>query len=202
MDEELASKSKEDFERIVEGKKEQKTFYERRIAKKALQVLRYILRKGGAIDENTVETRFSPLEKKATHQLIASGWLKAEEGIWRSPSFHAMSFLLGIIGVFSILNLLSNVFHFQLLQFFKWIGNVMILLLLTPTLVLLAFGTFYSHWFKKIKLPEKTIKMLTSWSRLTGNHAKYYGAMEGENIEEIREGIYTRLHRKIKQMKK
>lgn len=188
----FSKKSMEDFKKTVGVPQEEQTPDERRITERALQVIRYVLRKGGSVNTNTIKTRFSSVERKATEQLIDAGWLEKEEGVWRSPSFQVLSFLLSILSVLSILSLASEIF--PVLIFLKILSTFLIFVVIVPILLLIfLFGTFYSHWFEYVTVPKHTSDLLVRWARTTGHSIQYYGSMEGEEEEQIRSRVFSRL---------
>lgn len=195
---EIPKDSIEDFRKTV-PKQEVKHFMERKIASAGLRILRFIARKGGAIEEKTFQTELTQVEREATKQLREFGWLKEEEGIWRSGSYSAaflfLGTIIGIVGVF----FLSNIFSIAILKVLSGGFAIFVVLFAIIALVILGCaGTFYSHRFKKIKLPKKTINLLVKWSKATGTPAKYYGAMEGEEEERIRGKVLERLQKRKK----
>lgn len=190
----FSKKSMEDFKKTVKVDQEEQALDERRISGRALQVLRYILRKGGGIDTNTIKARFSPIERKATQQLIDAGWLEKEEGIWRSPSFQVLSFLLGIFSVLIFFSLASEVLVFPVLIALKTLSTFLLFTVILPALFLIfMFGTFYSHWFEKVTMPKRSSDLLVRWARAMGRSIQYYGPMEGEEEERIRSRVLSRL---------
>lgn len=193
----FSEKVMEEFKRADELKRVQTENLERKIASKALQVLRYILRKHGSIDEKTLGTRFSTEERKATEQLIDLGWLEEEEGVWRSPSFQGFFLFSTILLITLVFSITSTAINSPIFITLRSASLLLLPMNLLALVLLLFMGGFYSHRFKVIKMPEKTLKLLLKWSKTTGNSLKYYGAMEGEETEKIRSKIFERLHNKL-----
>lgn len=192
-----SEKIMEDFKRVEQLEGEQTENIERRIASKALQVLRYILRKHGSIDEKTLGTRFSIEERKAAEQLIDLGWLEEEEGVWRSPSFQGLFLFSTIFLITLIFSISSTAISSTIFITLRSVSLLLLPINLLAIFLLLFMGGFYSHWFKIIKIPEKTVTFLLKWSKTTGDSLKYYGAMEGEETDKIRTKVFERLHSKL-----
>lgn len=190
----LSKRSVEDVKRALQVPEQEHESDEREVAEKALQVMRYILRKGGSIEANTVKARFNEVEQKTTEELVKAGWLEEKEGIWRSPSFQVFFFLSSIVGIVLFLSFIARIFPTVALQFLSsMLTTIFVFSALIMIPILLTFGTFYSHWFKKIKLPKKTLILLLKWSKVTGGTARFYGRMDGEEMEQIRARVLSRI---------
>lgn len=199
-DENIKKASEENIRAIIPREREERR--ERDIVTCGLRVLRYIAKKRGEISNKTPRMRFSKTERHTLNQLIESGWVTRRKGIWRSPSFWTLLSILVIPSLTIFLLGASQIFESTVLAFFGYvIGTTPLIVALFGLFMLSLGGTFYSHHFKKLCLPKRTKLLLLKWSMATSNPPQFYGAMEEESQESIREKAFSSLTTKGDQMK-
>lgn len=191
----LSTKRRADLKKSARKEKEKVNVHERKIATDALKVLRYIFRRGGKIDENTKKTRFSPTEREATNQLLKSGWLREEEIEWKSPYHRFRNFIIGFSSL--AVGLFLTSYYLVPVELLIGISSTLIVI----AIFIFSFGistlyltkTFYSIPSTLIKLSKESVELLMDWREETRNTTPYYGAMEGETEDKIKEKVFSRL---------